>query len=91
MVIPQYLIFNGNIGLSIAKFPFARLDFTVNNILGMNLLDAKRKTYYDPGPKQGEGTFNLPWDAVGTRFADKNVPWIPQRGRFMLVKLTFDL
>jgi hypothetical protein len=26
-----------------------------------------------------------------TRFADKNVPWTPQRGRFMLVKLTFDL
>ena len=91
MVIPQYLIFSGNIGLSIAKFPNARLDFTVNNILGMNLLDTKRKTYFDPGVKQGEGTFNLPWDPIGKKFADNNVPWTPQRGRFMLVKLTFDL
>ena len=89
-VIPQYLIFSGNIGLSLAKFPNARLDITVNNILDMNLLDSK-KVYYDPGPKQGEGTFNLPWDKVGTKFADKNVPYIPQRGRFVLVKLTFDL
>ena len=41
-VIPQYLIFSGNIGLSLAKFPNARLDITVNNILDMNLLDSKK-------------------------------------------------
>ena len=57
----------------------------------MNLLDTKRKTYFDPGPRQAEGTFNLPWDAAGTRFSDKNVPYVPQRGRFLLLKLTFDL
>lgn len=90
-VIPQYLIFSGNIGLSFAKFPSARLDITVNNILGMNVLDSKRRTHFDPGPRQAEGTFNLPWDPVGTRFSDKNVPYVPQRGRFLLLKLTFDL
>ena len=91
MMIPGYLIFHGNLGIAAAKFPFARLDFTVQNLLGMNLLDGGSKLYYHSGPREAAGTFNLPDERQGVVYSDKNVPYVPQRGRFLLVKMTFDL
>jgi hypothetical protein len=68
-----------------------RLDVTVQNLLGYNLLDPVRRTYYHPGAREASGAFNLPWDRPGRPFADANVPFVPQRPRFLLFKLTFDL
>lgn len=89
--IPAYLVFHGNLGLGLAKFPRLRLDLTVQNILDYNLLDPVRRTYYHPGAREASGAFNLPWDRPGRPFADANVPFVPQRPRFLLLKLTFDL
>jgi outer membrane receptor protein involved in Fe transport len=90
-VIPAYLVFHGNLGIGLAKFPGMRLDVTVQNLLGYNLLDPVRRTYYHPGAREASGAFNLPWDRPGRPFADANVPFVPQRPRFLLFKLTFDL
>lgn len=89
--IPAYLIFHGNIGMSLAKFPNVRFDFTVNNLLDGNLLDPNMGIYYHAGPREAAGSFNLPGEAVGVPFADKNVPYVPQRGRFMMLRMTLDL
>jgi len=89
--IPAYLVFHGNLGVGLAKFPGVRFDVTVQNILDYNLLDPVRRTYYHPGAREASGSFNLPWDQPGKPFADANVPFVPQRPRFLLFKLTFDL
>jgi len=89
--IPAYLIFHSNIGFSIAKFPYMRFDFTVNNLLNGNLLDPNMGIYYHAGPREAAGTFNLPGEPVGVPFADKNPPYIPQRGRFMMLRMMLDL
>jgi outer membrane receptor for ferrienterochelin and colicin len=90
-MIPAYLIFHGNIGMSLAKFPYVRFDFTVNNLLNGNLLDPNMGVYYSAGPREAAGTFNLPGEPVGVPFADKQVPYFPQRGRFMMLRMTLDL
>jgi outer membrane receptor for ferrienterochelin and colicins len=89
--IPAYLVFHGNLGLALAAFPRFRVDLTVQNLLDRNLLDSKRKTYYHPGAREASGSFNMPWDIPGKPFADAHVPFIPQRGRFLLLKLMVDL
>ena len=89
--IPAYLVFHGNLGLALAAFPRFRVDLTVQNILDRNLLDPIRRTYYHPGAREASGSFGMPWDIPGKPFADAHVPYIPQRGRFMLLKLTLDL
>lgn len=89
--IPAYLIFHSNIGFSIAKFPYIRFDFTVNNLLNGNLLDPNMGIYYHAGTREAAGTFNLPGEPVGVPFADKNPPYIPQRGRFMMLRMMLDL
>jgi outer membrane receptor for ferrienterochelin and colicin len=89
--IPAYLIFHSNIGFSLAKFPYVRFDFTVNNLVNGNLLDPNMGIYYHAGPREAAGTFNLPREAVGVPFADKNPPYIPQRGRFMMLRMMLDL
>jgi hypothetical protein len=33
----------------------------------------------------------MPWDAVGTPFVDRHVPYVPQRGRFIMLQLGFNL
>lgn len=89
--IPGYLVFHGNLGLALAAFPRFRVDLTVQNILDRNLLDPIRRTYYHPGAREASGSFGMPWDIPGKPFADAHVPFIPQRGRFLLLKLTLDL
>jgi outer membrane receptor for ferrienterochelin and colicin len=89
--IPAYLVFHGNLGVALAAFPRFRVDLTVQNLLDRNLLDSKRKTYYHPGAREASGSFNMPWDIPGKPFSDAHVPFIPQRGRFLLLKLTLDL
>ena len=89
--IPGYLVFHGNLGLALAAFPRFRVDLTVQNILDRNLLDPIRRTYYHPGAREASGSFGMPWDIPGKPFSDAHVPFIPQRGRFLLLKLTLDL
>jgi outer membrane receptor for ferrienterochelin and colicins len=89
--IPAYLVFHGNLGLALAAFPRFRVDLTVQNILNRNLLDPLRPTYYHPGAREASGSFGMPWDVPGKPFADAHVPFVPQRGRFLLLKLTLDL
>lgn len=89
--IPAYLVFHGNLGVALAAFPRFRVDLTVQNILNRNLLDLSRPTYYHPGAREASGSFGMPWDVPGKPFADAHVPYVPQRGRFLLLKLTLDL
>lgn len=89
--IPGYLVFHGNLGLALAAFPRFRVDLTVQNLLDRNLLDPLRSSYYHPGAREASASFGQPWDIPGKPFADAHVPFIPQRGRFLLLKLTLDL
>ena len=89
--IPGYLVFHGNLGLALAAFPRFRVDLTVQNLLDRNLLDPSRRTYYHPGAREASASFGQPWDIPGKPFADAHVPYIPQRGRFLLLKLTLDM
>lgn len=89
--IPDYLIFNGNIGISAKAFPYLRLDVGVENILNMNILDPKRKLYYAAGPRQAEGSFNMPWGVKDAVYSDQNVPFMSQRGRFFRLRFTYNI
>ncbi len=89
--IPGYLVFHSNLGVALAAFPRFRVDLTVQNLLDRNLLDPLRRTYYHPGAREASGSFGMPWDIPGKPFSDAHVPFIPQRGRFLLLKLTLDL
>lgn len=88
---PDYLIFNGNLGIAVRAFPYIRVDFGVENILGMNILDPARKEYYHAGPRQAEASFNLPWGTKDGDIADQSVPFMSQRGRFMRIRLTYNI
>ncbi|MCE2834526.1 MAG: hypothetical protein LW694_09110 [Chitinophagaceae bacterium] len=44
-----------------------------------------------PAAREASGSFGMPWNVPGKPFADAHVPFIPQRGRFMLLKLTLDM
>ncbi|MEY3945916.1 MAG: hypothetical protein RJB03_622 [Bacteroidota bacterium] len=89
--IPDYLIFNGNIGISAKAFPYLRLDVGVENILNMNILDPERKLYYAAGPRQAEGSFNMPWGVKDAVYSDQNVPFMSQRGRFFRLRFTYNI
>lgn len=89
--IPAYLVFHGNLGLALGRFPRFRLDLTVQNILDRNILDSRHKEYFHPGAREASGSFNMPWDAVGTPFVDRHVPYVPQRGRFIMLQLNINL
>lgn len=89
--IPAYLVFHGNLGLALGRYPRFRLDLTVQNILDRNILDARHKEYFHPGAREASGSFNMPWDAVGTPFMDRHVPYVPQRGRFIMLQLGINL
>jgi outer membrane receptor for ferrienterochelin and colicin len=89
--IPAYLVFHGNLGLALGRFPRFRLDLTVQNILDRNILDARHREYFHPGAREASGSFNMPWDPVGTPFADRHVPYVPQRGRFIMLQLGINL
>lgn len=89
--IPAYLLLNGNIGFKIQTLPFLRLDLSVENILNRNVLDNGNLEYFHPGPRDASGTFNLPNDILGKSYGDRNVPYIPQRPRFYLLRLSYML
>jgi hypothetical protein len=88
-VIPAYLLVNGNIAFKAKMIPFLRLDLSVENILNKNILDNNNPEYYHPGPRDADGTFNLPGDIPGRVYGDQNVPYFTQRPRFMTLKLSY--
>ena len=89
--IPEYLILHGNIGFKLKALPILRLDVSVENILNKNLLDGGNPEYYHPGPREASGTFNMPGGVLGGTYGDLSQPYIPQRPRFFLVRLTYSL
>lgn len=89
--IPAYLLLNGNIGFKIQTLPFLRLDLSVENILNKNILDGNNPEYFHPGPREASGTFNMMNDIPGKSYGDRNVPYIPQRPRFYLLRLSYML
>jgi outer membrane receptor for ferrienterochelin and colicin len=89
--IPEYLILHGNIGFKVQSLPMLRLDLSVENILNKNLLDGGNPEYYHPGPREASGTFNLPGAVAGAPYGDLSQPYIPQRPRFFLLRLTYSL
>jgi len=90
-IIPDYLVFHGNIGIAARAFPYLRLDLGVENILGMNLLDPERKLYYAAGPRQAEAAFNMPWGVKDATYSDQNVPFMSQRTRFIRLRVTYNI
>lgn len=88
-VIPAYLLVNGNVGFKLQTLPFLRLDVTVENLLNRNILDGNNPQYFHPGPREASGGFNLPNDVLGRSYGDRNVPYVPQRPRFFLVRLSY--
>lgn len=88
-MIPQYLLVNGNVGFKHAALPFLRLDVSVENVLNKNILDNDNPQYFHPGPREASGGFNLPNDKIGISYADRNVPYMPQRPRFFMVRLSY--
>ena len=88
-VIPQYLLINANVGFKHSAVPFLRLDVSVENLLNKNILDNNNPQYFHPGPREASGGFNLPNDIIGISYADRNVPYIPQRPRFFIVRLSY--
>lgn len=87
--IPPYILINSNIGFKHEDLPFIRLDVSIENILNKNLLDGFSSQYFHPGPREASGRFNMPGDIPGSRFANTNVPYVPQRPRFFLVRLSY--
>lgn len=89
--LPPYLILHGNIGFKIQTLPMLRLDLSVENILNKNLLDGGNPEYYHPGPREASGTFNMPGAVPGAPYGDLSQPYIPQRPRFYLLRLSYSL
>jgi outer membrane receptor protein involved in Fe transport len=89
--IPEYLILHGNIGFKVQSLPMLRLDLSVENILNKNLLDGGNPEYYHPGPREASGTFNMPGALAGAPYGDLSQPFIPQRPRFFLLRLSYTL
>jgi hypothetical protein len=90
--IPPYILLNGNIGFKIKTLPFLRLDLTVENLLNKNPLDNNNPEYFHPGPRAASGKFNLPIvDKPGDPYGDLIVPYVPQRPRSFLVRLSYSL
>ena len=78
---PAYLVFNGSLSLGMKSFENLRVQFTVNNLLNRNILDAQHSTYYHPGPRQADAT----------TLVSGNVPYVPQRGRHFVLKTVIQL
>ncbi len=89
--LPPYLILHGNIGFKVQTLPMLRLDLSVENILNKNLLDGGNPEYYHPGPREASGTFNMPGAVAGATYGDLSQPYIPQRPRFYLLRLSYSL
>lgn len=78
-MVKAYLVFNGAIHLSPNKNPGLRLSLLVNNILNNNPLDSGDNRYYHPGPRGASASYSN---------VSGNVPFIPQRPRWFMVRLT---
>jgi outer membrane receptor for ferrienterochelin and colicin len=89
--IPAYLLVNSNIGFKHQRLPFLRLDISIENLLNNNVLDKLNTQYFHPGPREASGSFNMPGDIIGGSYADRNVPYVPQRPRFYLVRMSYML
>lgn len=89
--IPAYLLVNSNIGFKVESFPYLRIDLRIENLLNNNILDRLNQEYFHPGTRAARGRFNMPGDTPGRRFNDDNVPYVPQRPRFFMVRLTYTL
>ena len=76
-----YLVFNGNINFCYLKYPWLRLSVIGNNLLNNNILDTTDARFYHPGPRSASGTYNN---------LSGNVPFVPQRPRYVLFKITFN-
>ena len=81
-VVKAYLIFNGAFIVSHKKAPWIRLALIANNILNDNILDPTDTRYYNPGPRSASGSYSN---------ISGNVPYVPQRSRYLMARLTFDL
>ena len=77
-----YIVFNGNINIIMLKYPWLRLSVIGNNLLNNNILDATDARFYHPGPRSASGSYtNL----------SGNVPFVPQRPRYVLFKITLNI
>jgi outer membrane receptor for ferrienterochelin and colicin len=81
-VVKAYLIFNGAFNVSHKKAPWMRLAIISNNILNDNILDPADTRYYHPGPRAASASYSN---------ISGNVPYVPQRSRYLVARLTFDL
>jgi outer membrane receptor for ferrienterochelin and colicins len=76
-----YMVFNGNINICFLQYPWLRLSIIGNNILNDNILDSTDTRFYHPGPRSASGS--------ETNISG-NVPYIPQRPRYILFKINFN-
>lgn len=76
-----YMVFNGNINICFLKYPWLRLSIIGNNILNNNILDSTDTRFYHPGPRSASGS--------ETNISG-NVPFIPQRPRYVLFKINLN-
>ncbi|MFN6335775.1 MAG: TonB-dependent receptor plug domain-containing protein [Sphingobacteriales bacterium] len=81
--IPDYMIFNGNLGLSLRSFPYLRMDLSVENLFD--------QLYYHAGPGLANGSFNLFNGIKDTPITDQTVPYQQQRGRFIRIRLSYNI
>lgn len=80
--INAYLIFNGAIHLAPKNISWMHISIVANNLLNNNILDADDKRYYHPGPRTASGSFN---NIAGF------VPYVPQRPRNLMVRITINI
>jgi outer membrane receptor for ferrienterochelin and colicins len=80
--IPPYLIFDGNFVLGHNRFPQMRLAITAQNLLNNNIIDPNNRRYFHPGPGEGSASYIS---------VDGLVPYIPQRNRYLIARLIFDI
>jgi hypothetical protein len=76
-----YMVFNGNINICFLQYPWLRLSIIGNNILNDNILDSTDTRFYHPGPRSASGS--------GANISG-NVPFIPQRPRYLLFKININ-
>lgn len=81
--IPDFILINGSLGLVHRSFSGLRMDLSVENILGT--------TYYHAGPGQADATFNIAGGVADADLINQQVPYMSQQGRFMRVRLMYNL
>jgi outer membrane receptor protein involved in Fe transport len=82
--IPAYLIFNATINYSNSLLKGTMFSLILNNLLDMNLLDTKNKTYFHPGIRIANGA-PQPGSMNGL------APFYPQRGRQISLRILINI